>query len=62
MIFIFDDLNSSARNFLLNIVAAFNWDKLVVFSMEDVDIAFEVVADRIQVPFKLAAGATNDVV
>jgi hypothetical protein len=30
--------------------------------MEDIDITFEVVTDWIQVPIKLAAGATYNVV
>lgn len=62
MIFIVDHLNLGSRNFLLKIVAAFNWDKLIVSAMEDIDITFEVVADWIQVPIKLAAGAAYDVV
>jgi hypothetical protein len=30
---------------MLNIVATFNWDKLIIFAMEDIDITFEVVTD-----------------
>lgn len=62
MIFIIKDLNSSTRDFMLNIVATFHWDELIFFSVEDIDITIEVVTDRVQVPFELAAGATNDVV
>lgn len=62
MIFLFDNLNSSTRNFSLNIVATLHRNKLIIFAVKYVNITFHVIVDGIQVPIKLVCGATNDVV
>lgn len=62
MIFLFDNLNASTRDFPLNIVATLHRNKLIIFAVKYVNITFHVIADGIQVPIKLVCGATNDVV
>lgn len=46
----------------MDIVATFDWDKLIISAMEDGDLALQVVSDGIHVRVDFAGGAADDVV
>lgn len=62
MIFVLNNLYTSTRDPSLDIVATFNRDQFIIFPMEYGDIAFQAIADHIEVAVKLAGGAADDVV
>ncbi|KAK8658296.1 hypothetical protein V6N13_036504 [Hibiscus sabdariffa] len=62
VVFIFNNLKPSTRDFSLDIVAALEWDYFVLFAVNNGDIAIQSVVDDIQVPVELGGGATNNVV
>lgn len=62
MVFLLNHFDPGTRDFCLQIVAAFNWNKFIVLSMEHSNVALEVFSDCIHVRVKLASGAAEDVV
>lgn len=62
MIFFLNHFDTGTRYSGLDIVATLNWDKLIIFAMEDGDLARQLLSDCIHVCVNFAGGAADDVV
>lgn len=62
MVFLLDHLDAGAGYSFLHIVATFNRDSVIIFTMEYINVALYLVLDYIHVTFDFAGGATDNVV